>query len=105
LRGWYDKYEKQGFTIVGVHSPEFFWERPLNKVKAAAEQLGVRYPIVQDNGLRFGSVTDLAWPTTILIDKKESFTGMSARRHEKTEAFINQLWRRKTLANPSAKTA
>jgi len=49
LRDWQKRYEKQAFTIVGVHSPEFFWEKPLDKVKAATLKLGIRYPVVQDN--------------------------------------------------------
>ena len=94
MRGWYDKYENQGFTIVGVHSPEFSWEKPLNKVKAAAEQMGIRYPIVQDNGFdiwkRYGI---WAWPTTILIDKKGiiRYGHVGEGAYEKIEALINQL--------------
>ena len=49
LRDWHDKYEARGLTIVGVHSPEFFWEKPLDKVTQATRDLGVRYPVVQDN--------------------------------------------------------
>jgi peroxiredoxin len=94
LRGWFNKHEKQGFTIVGVHSPEFFWEKSLDKVKAAADQLGVRYPVVQDNSFdiwkRYGI---WAWPTTILIDKKGiiRYGHVGEGAYEKTEALINQL--------------
>ena len=40
LRGWHDRYAKDGLTIVGVHTPEFFWEKPYDKVVAAAAKLG-----------------------------------------------------------------
>jgi hypothetical protein len=41
LRDWHGKYAGQGLTIVGVHSPEFFWEKPIEKVTAATKELGV----------------------------------------------------------------
>ena len=49
LRDWHAKYEKEGLTIVGVHSPEFAWEKPYDKVVAATRELRVQYPVVQDN--------------------------------------------------------
>jgi peroxiredoxin len=70
------------------------YETVLNKVKAAAEQLGVRYPIVQDNPFeilkRYGI---WAWPTTILIDKKGiiRYGLIGEGAYEKTVALINQL--------------
>ena len=94
LRNWYDKYEKQGFTIIGVHSPEFFWERPLDKVKTAVEQLKVRYPVVQDNDFatwkRFGV---WAWPSTVLIDKQGviRYAHIGEGAYEKTESLIKLL--------------
>ena len=94
MRTWYDKYEKQGFTIIGVHSPEFPWERPLEKVKSAMEQLKIRYPVVQDNDFdiwkRYGI---WAWPTTILIDKKGvlRYGHIGEGAYAKTEAVIKQL--------------
>ena len=49
LRDWHARYEKRGLTIVGVHSPEFWWEKPVETVTSATKDLGVRYPVVQDN--------------------------------------------------------
>ena len=51
LRDWHARYEKEGLTIVGVHSPEFAWEKPYDKVVKATRELGVAYPVVQDNDL------------------------------------------------------
>jgi alkyl hydroperoxide reductase subunit AhpC len=94
LRGWHDKYAGEGLTVVGVHSPEFFWEKPYDKVVAATRELGVRYPVVQDNDFtiwkRYGV---RAWPTTILVDRK----GVVRYRHigegayDETEAMIRRL--------------
>jgi alkyl hydroperoxide reductase subunit AhpC len=94
LRAWHDKYEAAGLTIVGVHTPEFFWEKPHDKVVAATKRLGVRYPVVQDNDSaiwkRFGI---WAWPTTVVVDRK----GVVRQQHigegayEETESLIRQL--------------
>lgn len=54
LRAWHATYEPAGLTIVGVHSPEFFWEKPYDKVVDATKRLGVRYPVVQDNDFAIG---------------------------------------------------
>ena len=94
LRAWHEKYEQGGLTIVGVHTPEFFWEKPYTKVVAATNELGVRYPVVQDNDSaiwkRFGI---WAWPTAVVVDKR----GIVRHRHigegayEETESLIRRL--------------
>ena len=94
LRAWHEKYEQGGLTIVGVHTPEFFWEKPYTKVVAATNELGVRYPVVQDNDSaiwkRFGI---WAWPTAVIVDKR----GIVRHRHigegayEETESLIRRL--------------
>lgn len=94
MRAWHDRYEASGLTIVGVHTPEFFWEKPLDRVKEATTRLGIEFPIVQDNDFdnwkRFGV---WAWPTIVLIDKhgviRYSHIGEGAYR--KTESVIRQL--------------
>ena len=94
LRAWYNRYKNQGFVIVGVHAPEFPWEKPLEKVKAAAKRLGVTYPVVQDNDLhiwrRYGV---WAWPTLFLIDKNGTlrYSHVGEGAYEKTESVIMQL--------------
>jgi len=94
LRGWYERYEKDGFTIVGVHSPEFLWEKSYENVVDATKKLGVRYPVVQDNEFAIWKRWAVrAWPTTILMDRK----GMVRYRHigegeyDETEAMIRRL--------------
>lgn len=66
----------------------------MNKVKAAVEQLGIRYAVVQDNRFdiwkRYGI---WAWPTTILIDKKGiiRYGHIGEGAYKETEAYIHQL--------------
>jgi len=65
LRDWHTRYENTGLTIVGVHTPEFFWEKPQDKVAAATRELGIRYPVVQDNDSMIWNRWGVrAWPTT-----------------------------------------
>ena len=94
LRDWHAKYEKDGLTIVGVHTPEFFWEKPRDKVVEAAGRLGVKYPVVQDNDMTIWNRWGVrAWPTLTLVDRR----GVVRYRHigegayGETEALIRQL--------------
>ena len=94
MRNWDDKFRALGLTVIGVHSPEFFWEKPLNKVKAATVELGVRYPVIQDNGFEVWKRYGIwAWPTTILIDKKGiiRYGHIGEGAYESTESVIKQL--------------
>ncbi|MBI2114844.1 MAG: redoxin domain-containing protein [candidate division NC10 bacterium] len=91
---WHEKYERVGLTIVGVHTPEFFWEKSYSRVAGPVKAFGIRYPVVQDNDWaiwrRFGI---RAWPTAILVDQH----GIVRYRHigegacQETEAMIRRL--------------
>jgi alkyl hydroperoxide reductase subunit AhpC len=94
LRDWHERYTSQGLTIVGVHCPEFFWEKPFEKVVAATRDLGIRYAVVQDNDFAVWKRYDVrAWPTLVLVDKR----GVVRYRHigegayQETEAMIRRL--------------
>ena len=68
--GWYEKYGPQGFVIIGIHSPEFAWERPVEKVKSACADLGIKYPVALDNNFTTWKLYGTRyWPTLHLIDK------------------------------------
>lgn len=94
LRAWHARYEARGLTIVGVHSPEFLWERSYNNVVAATERLGIRYPVLQDNDFtvwkRYGV---RAWPTALLVDRKGivRFRHIGEGAYEETENLIQRL--------------
>lgn len=94
LRDWHERYGKAGLTVVGVHTPEFFWEKSSGGVAAATRRLGVRYPVVQDNDYaiwkRFGI---RAWPTAVLVDRKGiiRYTHVGEGAYEETESVIRRL--------------
>jgi cytochrome c biogenesis protein CcdA/thiol-disulfide isomerase/thioredoxin len=70
LTDWYRKYHDQGLVIVGVHSPEFEFEKNVDNVKAAIAQYGIRYPVALDNDLdTWSNFHNLYWPAHYLIDR------------------------------------
>lgn len=75
----HERYAAQGLVVIGVHTPEFAHERPLDSVRAAVRRLGLRYPVVQDNDYRiWQSFNNRYWPAAWLIDKE----GRIVYRHE-----------------------
>ena len=71
VRDWYKKYREQGFVVIGVHSPEFSYEKDLAKVQAYLRDKDIRYPVPIDNDFatwnRYGN---RYWPAMYLIDKR-----------------------------------
>ena len=94
LRDWHARYQPTGLTIVGVHSPEFFWEKPRDKVVEVTRRLGILYPVVQDNdhviwnrwGVR-------AWPTLVLVDRRGTlrYRHIGEGAYGETETMILRL--------------
>lgn len=71
LRAWQERYGDKGLVIVGVHAPEFEFEHDPAKVRLAVEQLGVHYPVLQDN--RYSVWRDFGnegWPGFYFVDAK-----------------------------------
>ncbi|MGH3163638.1 MAG: cytochrome c biogenesis protein DipZ, partial [Streptosporangiaceae bacterium] len=69
VEGWYSEYAKDGFVVVGVHTPEFAFEHVVSNVKAQAAALGVHYPVaVDDNYATWDAYSNQYWPADYLID-------------------------------------
>jgi cytochrome c biogenesis protein CcdA/thiol-disulfide isomerase/thioredoxin len=69
LKAWDARYRSRGLTIVGVHSPEFPFEKSASNVSAAIAQNGIRYPVVQDNDLgTWNAYGNQYWPAEYFID-------------------------------------
>ena len=70
LRQWWDKYKGDGFVIVGVHSPEFDFEKNIGNIKRAAKDYGVTWPIAVDSNMAtWNAYSNHYWPAEYLIDK------------------------------------
>lgn len=69
VEAWYRRYAKDGFVVVGVHTPEFAFEHVVPNVKAQAAALGVRYPVaIDDNYGTWNAYNNQYWPADYLID-------------------------------------
>jgi cytochrome c biogenesis protein CcdA/thiol-disulfide isomerase/thioredoxin len=69
LTAWDRRYRRDGLTIIGVHSPEFPFEKDAGNVEEAIARNGIRYPVVQDNDLtNFSDYGSQFWPAEYLID-------------------------------------
>jgi hypothetical protein len=94
LRDWHARYQKSGLTIVGVHSPEFVWEKAHDKVVGATRRLDIRYPVVQDNDFVIWNRWGVrAWPTLVLVDKRGTvrYRHIGEGAYAETEAVIVTL--------------
>ncbi len=94
LTAWDARYRKAGLTIVGVHSPEFDFEKRAGNVADAIAQNGIHYPVAQDNNLAtWDAWGNQYWPAEYLIDARgrvrEAHFGEG--RYDKTEASIRAL--------------
>ena len=70
LREWYERYADEGLVIVGVHTPEFEFEKLLDNVVKATQEMQVSWPVVQDNEFSvWRSYSNRYWPAKYLIDK------------------------------------
>jgi cytochrome oxidase Cu insertion factor (SCO1/SenC/PrrC family) len=94
LRDWHHRYEPDGLTIVGVHSPEFPLEKPYDTVVAATKKLGVKYPVVQDNDFAiWRRYSNWAWPSAVIVDRKGiiRYTHIGEGAYVEIEQVIKRL--------------
>lgn len=69
LNAWYQKYKDSGLVIVGVHTPEFDFEKNKSNIIAAAQKDKIQYPIVMDNNMgTWSAYSNQYWPHEYLID-------------------------------------
>ena len=69
LTAWYQKYASEGLEIVGIHTPEFDFEKELSNVQTAVQQYGIHYPVVLDSNYgTWQAYGNLYWPHEYLID-------------------------------------
>jgi cytochrome c biogenesis protein CcdA/thiol-disulfide isomerase/thioredoxin len=94
LKAWDERYRRAGLTIVGVHSPEFGFEKNADNVQRAVKSFGLRYPVVQDNDLATWSAWgNQYWPAEYLVDTrgKVRHVHFGEGEYDKSEAAIRAL--------------
>ena len=100
VKDWHAKYADDGLVIIGVHTPEFSFEKVRENVIEAAARFGLDYPIAQDNDfVTWRAFDNHYWPTKYLIDRDGAirYTHIGEGAYEETERMIQQL-----LAEPDA---
>ena len=96
LRRWQEAYAAQGFLLLGVHTPEFEFEKSAENVERAIRQLGVSWPVVQDNDYaQWQAYANRFWPAHYLIDAKGRlrYFHFGEGAYEETEGVIRMLLR------------
>lgn len=94
VKEWNAKYKDQGLTVIGVHTPEYPFERNTDNVKTAIKRFGITYPVAQDNDYAtWNAYSNQYWPAFYLIDKSGHvvYTHFGEGDYDKTEAAIRTL--------------
>ena len=94
LQTWHERYADEGLVILGVHTPEFEFEKVYQNVVDATEELGVAWPVVQDNNFTvWRSYSNRFWPAKYLIDINGEirFRHFGEGRYPETEQAIREL--------------
>ena len=105
LEAWDKRYRSDGLVIVGVHSPEFPFERDAGNVQAAIEREGIRYPVAQDNKLAtWDAWGNQYWPAEYLIDARGQVRDahFGEGEYDRTEMNIRALLKEAGHPNPGA---
>jgi len=96
LRAWAAKYQDDGLTVVGVHTPEFGFEGNIDNVIAQSRNLGVDYPIAVDSNYAvWGAFANHFWPAVYIADAEGRirFHHFGEGEYPMTEMVIQQLLR------------
>lgn len=87
-------YSERGLTIIGVHSPEFDYEKDLANVRAAVKRLEIAYPVAIDNDFaNWYRYNNRYWPTRYLVDKNGilRFSHIGEGGYDETRRWVEEL--------------
>lgn len=94
VKSWAETYRDRGLVVIGVHAPEFAFERDPANVEAAIRRFGISYPVVQDNDYALWRAFDNAyWPAHYFIDARGRIrhTQFGEGNHDISERMIQTL--------------
>ncbi len=94
LVDWNQKYSDKGLVIVGVHSPEFEFEKNIDNVKQAVTRFGIKYPVLLDNNREtWNAYQNSYWPRKYLVDSEGyiRYDHIGEGGYRETENAIRQL--------------
>lgn len=91
---WYDRYKDEGLEIIGIHTPEFAFEKDIGNVREAMKKFGITYPVVLDNDYgTWRAYGNSYWPRKYLIDihGRIVYDHIGEGAYEETEMKIREL--------------
>ncbi|MCA9352669.1 cytochrome c biogenesis protein DipZ [Patescibacteria group bacterium] len=94
IQKWHEQYADDGLVILGIHAPEFAFERKAENVKDAVNDYGLTYPVAQDNDFAtWRNYENHYWPAKYLIDKngRVRYYHFGEGEYDVTEQAITQL--------------
>ena len=94
IQAWYDKYKDSGLVVLGVHTPEFPFEKDETNVRKAVRELGIVYPVAMDNDYRiWRGFNNRYWPAHYFIDAAGHvrYHHFGEGGYEESEAWIRSL--------------
>lgn len=94
LKKWHEKYHDKGLVIIGVHAPEFDFEKNQTNVETAIQTDGLKYPVAMDNNfITWHNFKNSAWPAHYLINKdgKVVYTHFGEGHYDTMENNIRYL--------------
>ena len=94
ITSWYDKYSEQGLSIIGIHSPEFEFEKIPDNVEIAINKHGINYPVVLDNDMEtWKAFENKYWPRKYIADHEGyiRYDHIGEGGYKETEKIIQQL--------------
>ena len=94
VKAWYDKYRDQGLVVLGIHAPEFAFEKDLRNVRREVQELGVKYPVAVDNDYAlWRAFGNQYWPAHYFVDSKGDirYTHFGEGEYDASERVIQQL--------------
>ena len=94
VRAWAEKYKDQGLVVIGVHTPEFPFERDFDNIRRAVKNMRVAYPVAIDSDYAvWRAFSNNAWPAVYLIDAQGRlrYRHLGEGEYQRTEETIQQL--------------
>jgi len=101
ITAWDDKYSDQGLLIVGIHSPEFEFEKNPDNVQMSIDKHGISYPVIMDNDMKtWKAFENRYWPRKYIADHEGyiRYDHIGEGAYQETEKVIQQLLRERAEA-------
>ena len=101
ITAWSEKYSDEGLIIIGIHSPEFEFEKDINNVQMAIDKHGITYPVVMDNEMEtWKAFENRYWPRKYIADHEGyiRYDHIGEGAYKETEKVIQELLKERSMS-------